>query len=166
MDNIPVKLDKKMTAQLDALVRSGLYLSRSEALREGARRLILTDYLSVNEYLKRLATIAAEIIGGAFTEEVAEVRLFGSVARGEAGPDSDVDLLVLTRQWPTTALEASLHKLLLPISLGADVLFTSIVLSGRELERQTKAGYTFTKEIRDSLILFSRRKGKRPDAAA
>lgn len=33
-----------------------------------------------------------------FGDEIAEVRLFGSKARGDAGPESDLDVLVVTRR--------------------------------------------------------------------
>jgi predicted nucleotidyltransferase len=43
---------------------------------------------------QRLKTNRAEILRLAEKHGASNVRLFGSLARGEAGPDSDVDLLV------------------------------------------------------------------------
>lgn len=42
----------------------------------------------------RLAVLRSEILAAAKRRRLETVRVFGSVARGEAGPDSDVDLLV------------------------------------------------------------------------
>lgn len=146
MKNIPVKLNDKIVTAIDRLVSSGLYLSRSEALREGARRLVLADYLSLNDYLKRVASIAAQIITAA-VKEVVEVKLFGSVAKGIANQESDIDLLLITKQEPTPDLEQKIHKLLLPVSLGADVLFTPIIISNKKLLEQRKADYSFARDI-------------------
>jgi predicted nucleotidyltransferase len=55
---------------------------------------------------RRLATAAAlsRWLNEQFGEDVVEVRLYGSVARGTDGPGSDIDLLILTRR-PLTANE-------------------------------------------------------------
>lgn len=44
--------------------------------------------------LARIRALREEILAIADQHGVRRVRLFGSVARGDAGPDSDVDLLV------------------------------------------------------------------------
>lgn len=55
----------------------------------------------------RLPTIAAALRGARPAWEalgVARVRVFGSVARGEAGPDSDIDILIDFRPGPARGL--------------------------------------------------------------
>lgn len=63
----------------------------------------LGDARELNEQLRRLAEdyalVAREVLGDNLTSVV----LFGSVARGEAGPGSDIDLLVVCRELPTGA---------------------------------------------------------------
>lgn len=64
---------------------------------------------SLNDYRDRILSIAAR-------HGARNVRVFGSFARGEAGPDSDVDLLVdagpQTSAWFPGGLVADLEELL------------------------------------------------------
>ena len=56
----------------------------------------------------------------------ARVILFGSQARGEAGPDSDVDLLVVEPHVPDRFGEiVRLQRVLAPLRLPADVVVVS-----------------------------------------
>ena len=56
----------------------------------------------------------------------ARVILFGSHARGEAGPDSDVDLLVVEPRVDDRFAEiVRLQRLLAPLRLPADVIVVS-----------------------------------------
>lgn len=164
MKNIPVKLDDKMTAALDRLVDSGLYLSRSEALREGARRLILTDYISRGEWLFRLAKISAELIAANFAGKIVEVRLFGSVAKSDAGIESDIDIAVIVDDPAVNTVEQRIDALLQPVSLGGDVLITPIIIGRKELARRIKDGFTLAKEIEQGIPLLTA--GKIQDAVA
>ncbi len=56
--------------------------------------------MDVNESLAAAAARYAELLRGALGENLVSVVLFGSVARGEAGPDSDIDLLVVCETFP------------------------------------------------------------------
>ncbi len=66
--------------------------------------------------IELLEEYRAEIMAIARRHGVASIRVFGSVARGEAGPDSDVDLLVTisgqTSPWFPGGLVADLEDLL------------------------------------------------------
>ena len=59
---------------------------------------------------------------------VTRVILFGSKARGEGEPDSDIDLLVLTRGPVSRALRQAVSDKLAEINLQNDVLLTSVVV--------------------------------------
>ena len=63
---------------------------------------------------------------------VARVILFGSKARGAGEPDSDIDLLVLTREPVNGKLREAVSDRLADINLRNDVLMTSIVVSEEE----------------------------------
>ena len=77
------------------------------------------------------------------------VILFGSVARGEAGPDSDIDLLVSA---PTSERFydrlASVRRLLRPVAAGLPV--SPIVLTPAEIDVRVRRGDQFVKEILSS----------------
>ena len=63
--------------------------------------------------------------------DVAEIHVFGSVARGEAGPDSDIDILVDFRSPPTFARFMDLKFML------EDLLKVKIDLVTRSALRQS-----------------------------
>lgn len=57
-------------------------------------------HAEVNAGLRRAAGRYAQALRGALRETLVSVVLFGSVARGEAGPDSDIDLLIVGEEFP------------------------------------------------------------------
>ena len=63
---------------------------------------------------------------------VTRVILFGSKARGDARPDSDVDLLVLTSDPVTRKLRREIRDRLYESVLRDDVLLTSLVVSEQD----------------------------------
>ncbi|MBN2114253.1 MAG: nucleotidyltransferase family protein [Acidimicrobiia bacterium] len=75
------------------------------------------------EYLRRLRE---EIISAAVRHGASNVRVYGSVARGTSGPDSDIDLLVDMSPGASlldlAALHLELEDLLgFPVELATDV---------------------------------------------
>ena len=71
----------------------------------------------------------------------AEVILYGSVARGEEAPDSDIDLLVLTPQEVTYKLEREISDRIYAIELEGDEVVSLIV---RQHARWNAAPLRFT----------------------
>ncbi len=63
---------------------------------------------------------------------VTRVILFGSKVRGTSGPDSDIDLLILTDCQITGELRQAISDRLADINLRNDVLMTSVVISEHE----------------------------------
>ncbi len=63
---------------------------------------------------------------------VSQVVLYGSQARGQAAPDSDIDLLVLTTCPVTPHLKQKIGDILFEIDLKDDVVVTSINIAQDE----------------------------------
>lgn len=57
--------------------------------------------VEINQSLQTVAARYVELLRGALGENLVSAILFGSVARGEAGPDSDIDLLIVGEEFPT-----------------------------------------------------------------
>ena len=94
------------------------------------------------------------VLAGRIAEEIApqKIILFGSHARGNAGPDSDVDLLVVTDR-PAGA-DASLDlRRKVEYSFPLDL----IVCDARRLARRIKAGDYFLQDaVQSGKVLYER----------
>ena len=73
-------------------------------------------------------------VRGSLGSEVVDVQLFGSKARGDATPDSDVDVLVVVRRDEPKLIDA-LYDLLLDACLSHNVYISLKVFSEAEYER-------------------------------
>jgi predicted nucleotidyltransferase len=73
---------------------------------------------------------AVEILSGLLRERfpVDRVILFGSKARGDDGPDSDIDLLVLTSRLLTQDERREMAEVVLEVELRLDVLVSKLVV--------------------------------------
>jgi Arc/MetJ-type ribon-helix-helix transcriptional regulator len=91
---VPARVERSLLKKLRKLVDNGYYVGVSDAVRD-----LMTKYkaLDLNTIQYAYAEVIASLIAEAFKEVVSDVILYGSVAKGEAGESSDVDLLVLTR---------------------------------------------------------------------
>jgi len=88
-------------------------------------------------------------IGDRFHPE--RVLLFGSYARGDAGPDSDVDLLVVMDYQGTSADQA----LRIRRSLASPFPLDLIVRSPEEIERRVRLGDFFLRDVlREGKVLY------------
>ncbi len=63
-----------------------------------------TMFPDLNLTLQRLARRYAEVTQATLDDNLTSVALFGSVARGQANPRSDIDLLVVLKEAPRGAL--------------------------------------------------------------
>ena len=66
---------------------------------------------------------------------VSRVVLFGSKARGTGRADSDIDLLILTRQPVTGEVRRQVSLRLTDASLDHDVLLSSVIVAENEWEQ-------------------------------
>ena len=95
MISINVSLPPKLGEYVHRKLEGGLYGNASEVLREGLRLLIARDEAGREPPLK--SEIRAELAAMEETlrkEGVTTLALFGSIVRGEAQADSDIDVLI------------------------------------------------------------------------
>lgn len=92
-------MNVSLTPQLEAIVRrkvaSGLYNNASEVIREALRLLVAREESAVpnkHEVRARIAALEQPLREKGITS----LAVFGSIVRGEARPDSDVDILIDT----------------------------------------------------------------------
>ncbi|GEM_PF-1638803 len=149
---IPVRVPREVAQKIEELVGAGLYPNRSTLIREALRRLVASEGITAKKIAlgKVVATIASITIS--WNEKtVTDVILFGSMARGEATVESDVDLLVLVEDAEGWVVRQRLYDLIYPIipTLGVDV--SLIVIN--------KKSFTGMVEEGDSLALSIIREG-------
>ena len=80
---------------------------------------------------------------------VTRIVLFGSKATGDDGPESDIDILVLTSCPADTKLTDKISDALFEIDLAYDVVLSELVVSEAEWERGLIASMPIHREIRD-----------------
>ena len=109
-------------------------------------------YLDRDAVLARLRHLAAEI--GAARPEVQEIRLFGSLARGERNPFADADLLIVL----DASDEPYRHRSPRYRPAGSPVPMDLTVCTRAELDRELAAGNRFIRRIMaESIALYARR---------
>jgi predicted nucleotidyltransferase len=81
-----------------------------------------------------------------FGQDVTDVRLFGSKARGEAGPDSDVDILVLVKR-SDYALKHAILWLAAEVSLAHDVLLSPRLIPLTAWQKMGQADTLFYRTV-------------------
>ena len=69
-----------------------------------------------------------ELLRGELGENLLEMRLFGSVARGTATPESDIDILVLVQKEDRATREAIIGATV-EINLKHDVVVSPVIMS-------------------------------------
>jgi predicted nucleotidyltransferase len=87
-----------------------------------------TNYGAIRQLLKRCRDAIQTVVPDA------EVILFGSRARGEAQPDSDMDLMILVDRVSTAGLERKILETIYPIQLESGVMISFLVESRHRWE--------------------------------
>jgi len=136
---VPVRIPKELAKKINELITQGLYSSRSNLIRESLRRFIVSEsaFAEKTSIGNVVAQLASSII--AWNEKtVTDVILFGSTARGEATPESDVDLLILTTDTEPWKIRQRLYDLVYPIipTFGVDV--SLIVINKKTFTHMTR----------------------------
>ena len=91
---VPTRLPNELARGVNALVKSGRYANRSEVIREATRLLLSSGGLPPPSSMVRIAERLVSALVDWNKLGVESVTLYGSVARGESGSQSDVDILV------------------------------------------------------------------------
>ncbi len=91
-----------------------------------------------------------------FPDEVQQVSLFGSKARGDFDADSDIDVLVLVKN-ESWELRNSIWSLAARIELDYDVLFNVQVIGAERWKQMTQERFSLCRNVeKDGVLLFKR----------
>ena len=84
----------------------------------------------------------------------AEIVLYGSVARGTQGPESDYDVLVLTKETLTSNQEGEIRDALFDLEMTTGAALTTLFYSEEEWQTPVSRVSPFRHEVqRDGIVL-------------
>lgn len=120
---VPARLPPDLAKGIDRLVRSGRFANRSEAIKEATRLLLSAGDLPPPSSMARAASRLVSLLVAWNAPSVDAIVLYGSLARGEAGARSDIDILVVISRGEAWKVRRSLYDLIYPVivALGVDV---------------------------------------------
>lgn len=88
--------------------------------------------------------------------QVLGLTLFGSKARGDSAPDSDIDILILT-QAENWRLRREISSVSSGVGLDYDVLINTIIISADRWAQMTRERFSLCRNVeRDGITLFNR----------
>ena len=120
---VPARLPAELVRGVNALVKSGRYANRSEVIKEATRLLLSSGGLPPPSSMAKVAARLVSVLVDWNSLEVESATLYGSVARGEAGSQSDVDILIVVDKGEPWRIRRSLYELIYPVIvvLGVDI---------------------------------------------
>ena len=89
----------------------------------------------------------ADDLRDVFGDRVDDIMLFGSYARGEHVPGSDIDILVLLEDEVTADDRKAAGELTAEYFESRDLFFSTTVLNSDEFHDKKKEGYSFHEEV-------------------
>ncbi len=122
---VPARLPAELVKGVNALVKSGRYTNRSEVIKEATRLLLSSGGLPSPSSMAKVAVRLVSVLVAWNSLEVESATLYGSVARGDAGSESDIDILVVVDKGEPWRIRRSLYELIYPVIavLGVDISF-------------------------------------------
>ncbi len=83
-----------------------------------------------------------------WSDQIIDVKLFGSYARGDSSEHSDIDLLIIVKQkdWDTWF---AIQQLASEISLKYDLLLSTFIMSGKHVEYLSQKNSAFIRQVRE-----------------
>jgi predicted nucleotidyltransferase len=102
------------------------------------------------------AAIAAYVrqVATDYANEVLSITLYGSQARGEASPESDIDLFIVVRH-DTPTLRQALADLAWQVQFEYDVVVSDIIRSVEQLSRMKTRRFPYYQSLeREGILLW------------
>ncbi len=152
---MPSRLPPDLVRGIDRLVKSGRYANRSEVVKEATRLLLSSGDLPPPSSLAKVAARVVSLIVAWNTPTVESVVLYGSVARGEATSQSDIDILIIVSQGKPWQIRKTLYELIYPVIAGLGLDISLTVFSRDSWLGMLRQGDPFaTSVLKEGLLLW------------
>ena len=103
-----------------------------------------------------------ERVSSLFPDDVIAVILYGSQARGDARPDSDIDVLVVLRQ-ELPALRQALADIAWQVQFQHGIVISDVIRTVEQLEHMPTRRFPFYQSVqRDGVVLWRSTSGPMP----
>lgn len=145
---ISVRVPREVAEKIKKMVESDVYPNRSTLIREALRRLTVSE--GINAQKKALGKATATIASAMITwneKSVTDVILFGSVARGKATAESDVDLLILVETADAWRIRQRLYDLIYPIIPALGINISLIVINRKRFIHMLEESDSFSLSV-------------------
>ena len=93
--------------------------------------------MSLERTEQHAVTLLADALRERFGTTLSRVSLFGSKARGDDIPSSDIDVLVVLREPVPESARAAVSDVVYDVLETCEVYISTVVVSAREFERPT-----------------------------
>src|SRR5437870_12403213 len=125
---VPARLPAELVRGVNALVKSGRYANRSGVIKEATRLLLSSGGLPPPSSMAKVAARLVSVLVAWNSLGVESVTLYGSVARGDAGSESEIDILVVVEKGEPWRLRRCLYELIYRVIavLGADYVLVVV----------------------------------------
>ncbi len=151
---IPIRVNSHLVDEIDALVKEGTFRSRNDGIRDGIRFLLREYGPSYQEEKQILAQVAANFLFSMYPDTFLAVVLFGSVAKGRASSDSDIDLLTLTCQELDYEAVGTFTERLYDLLKKVPHIISLHFMSRQKFNQGLQDQYTFETDIyREGILL-------------
>ena len=87
-----------------------------------------------------------EALAAQHPEAVEQILLYGSKARGDAGPESDLDILLIVKN-QAAARKRSLRRIGYLLAAGTDVVPSIMAYTRREWQQRKQSGSPFRRAV-------------------
>jgi len=147
--NIPLRVNIELTKKIDELIKKGIFRNRNEGIREGIRQLIkkYDSQMDANLNKEQLAQVIANYLQLYYPEELETIILFGSVAKGTDSENSDIDILVLTRNKYSYSQKLHIINQIVHLTQSLDYIISLQFETTQKYLECVKKNFTFESNV-------------------
>ena len=114
---------------------------------------------TLTDYVHRVTT--------RYPQDVLSITLYGSQARGDAHPESDIDLFLVVQPYFTETLREAFHDLAWQVQFKHDVVISDIIRSQEQVHQMQAQCFPYYQNIeKEGIVLWKKSASKRTPVSA